>query len=376
MKVDLITYNFLGSTHGFKFGDSTTLIGGQEIYTYDLASYLTELGHDVTIITTGQQNETLSYQGIIVKRIRLPLGSDHAIAFNFFFRRSVGDDVAIKHLMLYLNSFPFAGKDMTGSYHGVTWDDPEMPFYKKRGLTFLNDAAIKRLDRIAACDNVLLKYTESKYPELASKIHYIPNYVRTDIFNSKTKTSETLRLRFEGKKVLLCPRNLTRARGVDIALEAFRMIAEHYPDLILVFVGDGPLRGWIQGSVKKYGLQDRVYVEGHKDHFEEMPSYYAASDIVLVPSRCSEGESLSCLEAQSVGKPVVTTDTGGLADIVIDEYNGIVSKPDAPHIMEGIRRLLEDPKLRSKVRKNGFELIASKHTYRKWCESYRDFFRI
>jgi glycosyltransferase involved in cell wall biosynthesis len=376
MKFNLISYNFLGSTHGFEFGDPTTLIGGQEIYTYDLASYLLRSGHDVTIITRGPKGETLSHKEIRVKRIRLPFNSDHAVAFNFFFKKAIDKDADIKHLMLYLNSFPSCGRTTTGSYHGVTWDDPEMPFYKKRVLMFLNDFAVRKLDRIAACDTVLLKYAQLKYPKLTDKIFYIPNYVRTDLFRPGISISESLKRKFEGKRILLCPRNLTKARGVDLAFEAFRTISNYYPDLVLVFVGDGRLREWIKASSEKYGLSDKVYIEGHKDHFTEIPSYYAAADIVLIPSRCSEGESLACLEAQAMCKPVVATDSGGLTDIAIHEYNGIVVKPNVASLTKGIMRLIDDTKLRGEITRNGLELIRSRHTYEKWCDNYKSFFEI
>jgi glycosyltransferase involved in cell wall biosynthesis len=56
---------------------------------------------------------------------------------------------------------------------------------------------------------------------------------------------------------------------------------------------------------------------------EEMPKVYQQADIAVVPTRASEGLSLSLLESLSCGLPVVTTPVGGLGDAVIPNYNAL-----------------------------------------------------
>ncbi|WP_406678637.1 glycosyltransferase family 4 protein [Moorella sp. ACPs] len=72
---------------------------------------------------------------------------------------------------------------------------------------------------------------------------------------------------------------------------------------------------------------------------EMMPEIYRQADIVLIPSRSTEGTSLAALEAMACGKPVIAGLAGGLSDIIIHGYNGYLIKPTVENLVAAIEDL-------------------------------------
>ena len=58
-----------------------------------------------------------------------------------------------------------------------------------------------------------------------------------------------------------------------------------------------------------------------------MPQVYRYADIVLIPTKAAEGTSLSCLEAMASGRAVIAGCVGGLSDLIVDGYNGLLLRP-------------------------------------------------
>lgn len=128
--------------------------------------------------------------------------------------------------------------------------------------------------------------------------------------------------------------------------------------------------------VRKNNLRDNIKFIGHTDHFKDMPGLFAASDIVIIPSVSTEGTSLSCLEAMATQKPVIVTNVGGLPDIVIDRFNGLMAKPTPESLAKKLAVYLEDEQLMHKMALRGYEWVRKRHNYKLWCKRYRDALQI
>jgi glycosyltransferase involved in cell wall biosynthesis len=89
---------------------------------------------------------------------------------------------------------------------------------------------------------------------------------------------------------------------------------------------------------------------------EELPVYYGASDVVVVPS-LQEAWGLVATEAMACGKPVVASRVGGLPDQVIDGYNGFLVPPmDSKALADRILYFLENPSEAKRIGLNGRRL--------------------
>lgn len=126
------------------------------------------------------------------------------------------------------------------------------------------------------------------------------------------------------------------AKGFDDLIEAIALTRETYPEIRLVLVGDGDLRGELEAHTERLGLAGVVTFTGMATR-EEVPSHLAGADIVAVPSVHYEGyvDGLPnvALEAMAAGKPLVATRVGGLPDVVEHELTGLVVEERDPRAL-------------------------------------------
>src|SRR5207245_7566995 len=103
-------------------------------------------------------------------------------------------------------------------------------------------------------------------------------------------------------------------------LRAFHQLARGHPDVDLLLVGDGPLRGGLEQLSQELGIKDRVRFLGVRT---DVPAILHASKVFVLTS-LSEGARLTWLEAMAAGLPAVVTAVGGMPEIVRDGIEGLL----------------------------------------------------
>lgn len=132
---------------------------------------------------------------------------------------------------------------------------------------------------------------------------------------------------------------LSPVKGHEYFFKALARIKNNY-DFQVVIVGEGPEKNSLQDLVSHLKLDDNVKFLGA---MEDTIPVLKAMDIFVLPS-LQEGLSLSILEAQACGLPVVATNVGGISEIVENERTGILTQPrDDESLGEAIQRFLDDP---------------------------------
>jgi glycosyltransferase involved in cell wall biosynthesis len=120
----------------------------------------------------------------------------------------------------------------------------------------------------------------------------------------------------------------------------FRDVARVRPDVDLLMVGDGPLRGELEGLASGPGLAGRVRFLGIRD---DIPDLLRAVDVFALTS-ASEAASLTLMEAMASGLAAVVTDVGGNPELVRDGVEGwLVPRGDRRAIGAALLRVLDDP---------------------------------
>ncbi len=150
-----------------------------------------------------------------------------------------------------------------------------------------------------------------------------------------------------GTLAVLVPATLARRKGQDILLEALALSERRGgPGLVLWLAGDGPDRKALAVRARRLGIAPRVHFLGRRaDVFPLM----ARADAVALASRC-EGHPLALLEALALGRPVVATAVGGVAEIVDPGHTGLLVPPESPPALaEALARLARDPHLRARL---------------------------
>lgn len=123
----------------------------------------------------------------------------------------------------------------------------------------------------------------------------------------------------------------------DHVLQAISRVRDER--IVLVLVGDGPLEAQVRDRVAALGLTKRVRFAGYR---RDIAAVLAASDaLVLVSER--EGLNRSALEAMASSRPVIGTDTRGIADAVDNRSGWIVAKNDVTALAAAIEAAAGDP---------------------------------
>jgi L-malate glycosyltransferase len=125
----------------------------------------------------------------------------------------------------------------------------------------------------------------------------------------------------------------------DRLLAAFAKVAATFPEAHLVLAGDGgDVCEQVRATVHSHPHKERIHWLGH---FEQMPLVYQTLDLLIITSE-TEGLSNACLEAMSSGVPVLTNDSCGAAEVVVDGITGSVvplrsSEDIEKHLTEALR---------------------------------------
>jgi glycosyltransferase involved in cell wall biosynthesis len=126
----------------------------------------------------------------------------------------------------------------------------------------------------------------------------------------------------------------------------------------LVVVGDGERREELQQLAHALGLAGRIHFLGWRHDLEAI---LGDLDVVICSSR-NEGTPVSLIEAMAAGVPVVSTDMGGVGDVVSHGETGwLVPAGDPAALAQGIERLLEDPVLRRRLAAAARPVVLERH---------------
>jgi glycosyltransferase involved in cell wall biosynthesis len=89
----------------------------------------------------------------------------------------------------------------------------------------------------------------------------------------------------------------------------------------------------------------------------------------------NEGTPVSLIEAQAANIPIITTDVGGVRDIVLEGETGfIVPKNDVTSLSDKMRLLIEDEKLRKKMSQNGWTFVEHKFHYTTLVKNMEEYY--
>jgi sugar transferase (PEP-CTERM/EpsH1 system associated) len=126
--------------------------------------------------------------------------------------------------------------------------------------------------------------------------------------------------------------------------QAFIRLTEKVPDarqgLRLAIIGEGSLRAGIDSLLNQAGLRDLAWLPGARD---DIPELLRSFDLFVLPSQ-AEGISNTILEAMACGLPVVATDVGGNAELVVAGETGrLVPASDPEALALAIQEYVDDP---------------------------------
>jgi len=205
--------------------------------------------------------------------------------------------------------------------------------------------AIQQSDAVTAVSDFLRDETH-RYFDCRKKVITVPNFVDLHRFTPSVRPG--LRERFcpAGHRLLIHVSNFRRVKRIDRVVEWFHRISDQVPSSLLM-VGDGPELPRAEQSVREGGLTGKVHFIGRQDPVE---SLFGVSDLLLLPSE-TESFGLAALEAMACGVPVMSSDAGGLPELIEDGRCGILVPENGQE--QGIQKavaLLSNPTILEQFR--------------------------
>jgi len=161
-------------------------------------------------------------------------------------------------------------------------------------------------------------------------------------------------------------------KGHAFMLKAFQVIHQAYPNLKLRIYGYnvGNRKEEIQAEVQNLGLSSLVELNDFTSQTHEL---LLSAKILVAPSQEYESFNLTIIEAMASGLPVVTTDVGGMPEVLGDSGAGYISSKDNPaEFAANVVRILENDAIESAMRINGRKTYVNKYTASKMASKYRN----
>ena len=196
---------------------------------------------------------------------------------------------------------------------------------------------------LVTCVSEDLKQETLTYFNIKHEIKVIPNFINLDNGFSPPRT-------LNNKKKITHISNFRPVKRIIDVIRVFSNINTKI-DSELVMIGEGPDLLKAKSLVKKYNLESSVSFLGKSKNID---SILQETDLFLLPSE-SESFGLVALEAMSFGIPVITTNSGGITELVKDSETGYACKVgDVINMSRVSIDLLSDPDLYSKFSINAY----------------------
>ena len=155
-------------------------------------------------------------------------------------------------------------------------------------------------------------------------------------------------------------------KGAYDLIEAVKNIKNEGIKIKILMAGDGEIQK-AKDIIKKENIEDSIEILGWINN-KQKEEYLKSSDFYILPSY-DEGMPMSVLEAMSYSLPVITTDVGGIPEIVQMKKNGIIVKPgNNDEIKNAIKKIIENNEFRKKISENAYETIFEKFNFKHYEE--------
>ncbi|MCE9628283.1 MAG: N-acetyl-alpha-D-glucosaminyl L-malate synthase BshA [Candidatus Eisenbacteria bacterium] len=223
--------------------------------------------------------------------------------------------------------------------------------------------SIQSSDRVTAVSRYLKERAEETFG-ITKPIEVIYNFVDPKVFAPRRESR--IRVGGPGTKVLMHASNFRAVKNIPVVIQVFAEVRKKM-QAKLVMVGDGPEKAGAEQLARELGVQRDVLFLGNQDLMEEMLSL---ADVFLLPSS-SESFGLVALEAMCAEVPVVTSNAGGLPEVVEHGFTGFLHDPQhvAGHTAS-VLKLLQNDTLRRTMGRRGRRVAMERFGAEEQIERY------
>lgn len=250
-------------------------------------------------------------------------------------------DAAISYVDGYTNYYVM---EKVNADKKILWVHSE---YQKRGYDPVFDRPYyEKADGIVTISQQCKACIVQAFPTLEDKVFVLENITLPEDVLEKSKAGELPG--FRGDLKLVTVARLNPLKGVDMAVEAAKLLKDSGLSFDWLIVGDGPERSALQAQIDMLGVGDCFCLAGSR---ENPYVFMNACDILVQPSRV-EGRSIVLDEAMILEKPIVATNYTTVVDSLTHGETGLIVDMTPDAIAGGILRLYQDDVLKNTLRRN------------------------
>lgn len=329
----------------YDLNNRSLIVGGIQTYTRDLCLLAQEKGYHPIMyqIDCDQVNCTDEFDGIEYHVIQRAKRRNQYIFDQIYLDRN--HDHAIFVIATDQMDIRTRAKNVIVIQHGIAFDNPILKGFwsRNRCLIHFNKflKCYKNVKRLYWSRNTVgvdynyfnwFRTIGMLFPEKNFKV--IPNYSSESISEeefiikmSRIKKDEPLKIVFA--------RRFCTYRGTLLFANCVDRILSRFTNVDFTFAGGGELKDELE---TRYAGNPRVHITSFSA--PDSISFHRKYDVAVVPTVYSEGTSLSLLEAMSAGCFPIASHVGGLTNVIIDHYNGILCYPDEDGVYNALLEVI------------------------------------
>ncbi|WP_438444592.1 1,4-alpha-glucan branching protein domain-containing protein [Gorillibacterium sp. sgz5001074] len=374
-------------------------VGGLSRAVHDLSRTLADLGEAVHVITTSHYGAPFFEEkdGVFIHRV-LPAWSGDTDFYHWTFEmnlamtdylvryRESGGRIDLLHAhdwMVYHTAreikYSF-GIPLIATIHATEWgrNHGRLNNPLQQSIHSIEWHLTYEASKVFVCSQYMKRELEQVFRLPEDKLLVYPNGACVDQdLPERLLGDEEIRRAKEAAgvthaKTVFCIARLVHEKGVQTLLHAAPSILSRVPDALFIIAGSGPMQDELQEMAAHLG--DRVRFVGFVDN-DWKDTLYAASDVVVVPSHY-EPFGIVALEAMRYGKPLIVSDTGGLAEIIDHGEDGYKALPGhvdslAYHVSE----LLLSPELGKRMAERALSKLHKQYAWPTIAREIREVYR-
>lgn len=213
---------------------------------------------------------------------------------------------------------------------------------------------MNKYDSVIATSEATSKFLISQGAE---GVDVVSNGIDTSEYKKRTKNNKKIQITFAGRMI--------ESKGVSLAVEAALKLVDRYSNLVFTFAGDGLLFS----KLSKYERKDKIVFVGslNKKNLQQLLS---RTNIFLFPSTHHDGLPSVLLEAGMSECSVISTKSGGSADIILNNKTGLIIEPKLEDLEKAITKLVENNELSKEFGRNLFTLVNQSYDWKNIADEY------
>lgn len=340
-------------------------IGGAENMVAQLVKYINKEKFEICVISLYQPFDTHIQRIVESSNVKIVYcmkeKNTHVKVFLNVHKAlvSFAPDLIHTHMYAYAFAVPYNFIHNTKIIHTV--HNKPIKEFKSKYIKLMK--LLYRMDRVVpiAISDLIENELRLLYKKLKN-IELVYNPVDIDMFKTErnvTKKTETL---------FITVGRLSDQKNHLLLIDAFSSALKEISSIKLVIIGEGELKIMLQEKITKLNLENSIKMIGVTNNVN---MYLKEADVFVLSSKY-EGLPLSILEAMASGLPIISTDVGGVSDIVTD--NGILVMPqNCEELSKAIKKLALDNQLRLHLSKKSQQNVK-KYDVSNFARQYENLY--